>query len=108
MGISISWHAYTLAWFAIISQFLLVVYVNGDFNYKEALTKSIIFLEAQRSGKLPPHHRPSWRGDSALDDGKLDNVRTQYISISIYIHTVNVLLVFHGFNLFFLYIRIYV
>ena len=46
------------------------VYVNAQFDYKDALTKSIIFLEAQRSGKLPPNHRPPWRGDSALDDGK--------------------------------------
>ncbi|KAF8393624.1 hypothetical protein HHK36_021869 [Tetracentron sinense] len=38
------------------------VVVNGDFYYKDALTKSIIFLEAQRSGKLPPNSRPSWRG----------------------------------------------
>ncbi|KAL0557407.1 hypothetical protein IC582_005945 [Cucumis melo] len=49
--------------------------VNADLNYKDALTKSLIFLEAQRSGKLPPNHRPAWRGDSALDDGKLANVR---------------------------------
>ncbi|KAK7351318.1 hypothetical protein VNO77_10672 [Canavalia gladiata] len=48
-----------------------MVHVNGDFNYKEALTKSLIFLEAQRSGKLPSNNRVPWRGDSALDDGKL-------------------------------------
>ncbi|XP_028234424.1 endoglucanase 16-like [Glycine soja] len=48
--------------------------VKGDFNYKEALTKSLIFLEAQRSGKLPSNNRVPWRGDSALDDGKLVNV----------------------------------
>ncbi|KAK3021309.1 hypothetical protein RJ639_046880 [Escallonia herrerae] len=47
---------------------------GGGFDYQDALTKSIIFLEAQRSGKLPPNHRPSWRGDSALQDGKLANV----------------------------------
>ncbi|KAJ4842070.1 hypothetical protein Tsubulata_039963 [Turnera subulata] len=52
----------------------LVVSVNAHFNYKDALTKSIIFLEAQRSGKLPPNHRPAWRGDSGLDDGKLASV----------------------------------
>ncbi|XP_022933062.1 endoglucanase 16-like [Cucurbita moschata] len=46
----------------------------AQFNYKDALTKCLIFLEAQRSGKLPPNHRPPWRGDSALDDGKLANV----------------------------------
>ncbi|GMI88529.1 glycosyl hydrolase 9A4 [Hibiscus trionum] len=49
--------------------------VSGhDFNYKEALTKSLIFLEAQRSGKLPPNNRLNWRGDSALEDGKEVNV----------------------------------
>ncbi|TQE01452.1 hypothetical protein C1H46_012932 [Malus baccata] len=53
----------------------LVLSVHGTgINYKDALTKSIIFLEAQRSGKLPPNHRPAWRGDSALDDGKEANV----------------------------------
>lgn len=41
-----------------------------NLDYKDALTKSIIFLEAQRSGKLPPNNRLPWRGDSALDDGK--------------------------------------
>ena len=48
----------------------------GGFNYHDALTKSIIFLEAQRSGKLPPNNRVKWRGDSGLEDGKLANVRT--------------------------------
>ncbi|RLM59105.1 endoglucanase 8 [Panicum miliaceum] len=47
---------------------------GGGFNYKDALTKSIIFLEAQRSGKLPPNNRVKWRGDSGLEDGKLANV----------------------------------
>ncbi|KAB2019388.1 hypothetical protein ES319_D08G295600v1 [Gossypium barbadense] len=48
---------------------------NGhNFNYKEALTKSLMFLEAQRSGKLPADNRIHWRGDSALDDGKEANV----------------------------------
>ncbi|XP_015884372.2 endoglucanase 16 [Ziziphus jujuba] len=64
--------AIVMAWLSLFQGFLVAV--NGDFNYKEALTKSIIFLEAQRSGKLPPNHRPAWRGDSALDDGKLANV----------------------------------
>ncbi|CAN8318453.1 unnamed protein product [Cochlearia groenlandica] len=38
-------------------------------NYVEALTKSLLYFEAQRSGKLPPHQRVNWRGDSALRDG---------------------------------------
>ncbi|KAL9233958.1 hypothetical protein vseg_008889 [Gypsophila vaccaria] len=43
-------------------------------NYTEALSKSIIFLECQRSGKLPNNSRVNWRGDSALNDGKQANV----------------------------------
>lgn len=64
--------AYILLCFYLVESYFLVV--NAEFNYQDALTKSIIFLEEQRSGKLPPNHRPSWRGDSALQDGKLANV----------------------------------
>lgn len=48
---------------------------GGGFDYKDALAKTIIFLEAQRSGKLPPNNRVKWRGDSGLEDGKLAHVR---------------------------------
>ncbi|KAI8767426.1 endoglucanase E-4 [Biomphalaria glabrata] len=37
-------------------------------NYTDALGKSILFYEAQRSGKLPANNRVPWRGDSALND----------------------------------------
>ncbi|XP_058185767.1 endoglucanase 16 [Rhododendron vialii] len=64
-----------VAWLVLLGGgFDLLIGVNGEFDYGDALTKSIIFLEAQRSGKLPANHRPSWRGDSALQDGKLANV----------------------------------
>lgn len=39
------------------------------FNYAEALQKSVWFYDAQRSGKLPPDNRVSWRADSAVRDG---------------------------------------
>jgi len=42
----------------------------GKFNYGDALGKSFLFYEAQRSGKLPADNRVPWRGDSALNDGK--------------------------------------
>ncbi|XWS70174.1 hypothetical protein CRYUN_Cryun03dG0026100 [Craigia yunnanensis] len=62
-----------VAWLALFQGYLVIV--NGhNLNYKEALTKSLIFLEAQRSGKLPPNNRLPWRGHSALDDGKEANV----------------------------------
>ena len=38
------------------------------YNYAEVLQKSILFYEAQRSGKLPANNRIPWRGDSALQD----------------------------------------
>lgn len=41
----------------------------ASFNYAEALQKSILFYEAQQSGKKPSWNRVSWRGDSALTDG---------------------------------------
>jgi len=42
---------------------------QGDFNYGEALQKSILFYYAQRSGDLPDTNPFPWRGDSALNDG---------------------------------------
>ncbi|KAJ6775775.1 ENDO-14-BETA-GLUCANASE [Salix koriyanagi] len=45
--------------------------MNGavSHDYGAALTKSLLYYEAQRSGKLPPHQRVLWRGDSGLVDG---------------------------------------
>jgi endoglucanase len=42
---------------------------TGTLRYGEALQKSFLFYEAQRSGKLPTNNRIEWRGDSALKDG---------------------------------------
>lgn len=38
-------------------------------DYGDALSKSIVFFEGQRSGKLPSSQRIAWRKDSALQDG---------------------------------------
>ncbi|VFQ82848.1 unnamed protein product [Cuscuta campestris] len=50
---------------------------NGaaSFDYKDALSKAILFFEGQRAGKLPSSQRVKWRGDSALDDGKPEKVK---------------------------------
>ncbi|KAI3927056.1 hypothetical protein MKW92_049551 [Papaver armeniacum] len=50
--------------------------INGHHhhNYKEALTKSILFFEGQRSGKLPSTQRMKWRKDSAVNDGQYAGV----------------------------------
>ncbi|MCL7028786.1 hypothetical protein MKW94_014135, partial [Papaver nudicaule] len=42
-------------------------------SYADALEKSIMFFEGQRSGKLPPNQRVTWRGDSGLKDGSTEN-----------------------------------
>ncbi len=42
---------------------------TGEFNYAEAIQKSLYFYDAQRSGDLPENFRVSWRSDSALNDG---------------------------------------
>jgi hypothetical protein len=85
--------AVAFAWLALFQGSFVVV--NGQFNYKDALTKSIVFLEAQRSGKLPASNRLAWRGDSALEDGKLANVP---LSLSL---SLSVLFFIHFFPLFF-------
>ena len=41
---------------------------NSPTNYKEVLRLSLLFYEAQRSGRLPVDNRIPWRGDSALED----------------------------------------
>ncbi|KAL8200960.1 hypothetical protein R6Q57_012299 [Mikania cordata] len=43
-------------------------------QYSDALTKSILFFQGQRSGKLPADQRVKWRADSALHDGSSANV----------------------------------
>src|SRR5262245_38662383 len=40
------------------------------FYYAEALQKALFFFDAQRSGDLPTGFRVTWRGDSALNDGR--------------------------------------
>ncbi|MFS8029857.1 putative cellulase [Helianthus anomalus] len=46
----------------------------GVHDYRQALTKSILFFEAQRSGYLPGNQRVKWRGHSGLMDGKVNGV----------------------------------
>jgi endoglucanase len=42
---------------------------QGSTNYGEALQKSILFYEAQQTGKLPEWNRFPWRGNSTPKDG---------------------------------------
>lgn len=43
-------------------------------DYADALSKSILFFEGQRSGFLPSNQRQKWRANSGLSDGWTYNV----------------------------------
>ena len=61
-----------LAVFVTFSLFFSPTFSAHD--YANALKKSILFFEGQRSGKLPPDQRLRWRRDSALHDGSTAGV----------------------------------
>ncbi|KAJ6688618.1 ENDOGLUCANASE [Salix koriyanagi] len=48
---------------------MAMVTTVASHDYGDALTKSILFFEGQRSGKLPSTQRMTWRKDSGLRDG---------------------------------------
>lgn len=66
---------------------VLLVLRRGDaaFDYGLALTKSLLYFEAQRSGRLPTDQRVQWRDDSALTDGNDANVRYIFPGDSLYL-----------------------
>ncbi|XP_078169682.1 cellulase 3 [Carex rostrata] len=63
----------------ICSLMLIVIGVahttaTSTVDYRGALSKSLVFFEAQRSGKLPHLASLSWRSSSGLNDGSTENV----------------------------------
>ncbi|CAM6036387.1 unnamed protein product [Sphagnum compactum] len=40
-----------------------------QYDYGDALMRSLLYFEGQRSGKLPTQQRVTWRGNSGLSDG---------------------------------------
>ena len=45
-----------------------------DYNYGDALSKSLLFYELQESGKMEDDIRTNWKGDSCMNDGKDNGV----------------------------------
>ncbi|KAJ4781412.1 Endoglucanase [Rhynchospora pubera] len=64
------------SYFLLFCIFLLLNHhcATATFNYADALEKSILFFEAQRSGQLPANQRVTWRGNSGLSDGSSNQV----------------------------------
>ncbi|KAK8537929.1 hypothetical protein V6N13_096274 [Hibiscus sabdariffa] len=53
---------------------LCLPFAFAGHDYSQALSKSILFFEAQRSGYLPRNQRITWRANSGLNDGKASGV----------------------------------
>lgn len=53
------------------------------FDYADALTKSLLYFEAQRSGRLPYNQRVTWRDNSGLTDGLEQGVSMMFTAICI-------------------------
>ncbi|XP_074338025.1 endoglucanase 24-like [Apium graveolens] len=53
---------------------ILPTYDSSYLNYADALSKSILFFQGQRSGFLPGDQRLSWRQNSGLGDGYSESV----------------------------------
>ncbi|KAJ8763358.1 hypothetical protein K2173_002241 [Erythroxylum novogranatense] len=47
----------------------LPLFLSSYHDYNDALSKSILFFEGQRSGYLPQDQRVTWRANSGLSDG---------------------------------------
>ncbi|KAL6549861.1 Endoglucanase [Orobanche minor] len=62
--------------FLVLGFLLLLIFPQAlaVHDYKDALSKSILFFEAQRSGYLPQDQRVQWRSHSGLEDGKTSGV----------------------------------
>ncbi len=70
-------YLFLLAFLVALSCFPSAGLTAASFNYAEALQKSILFYEAQRSGSLSTSSIPTrltWRGDAQLTDGQAEGL----------------------------------
>lgn len=56
------------SWCLLLSLFAISASARA-FDYADALRKSLLYFEAQRSGRLPYNQRVTWRDHSGLTDG---------------------------------------
>ncbi|XP_015080552.1 endoglucanase 11-like [Solanum pennellii] len=56
-------------WISLIFTFGFVIPFIQSLDYSDALSKSLLYFEAQRSGRLPYNQRAIWRHHSGLTDG---------------------------------------
>ncbi|GMJ10359.1 glycosyl hydrolase 9B8 [Hibiscus trionum] len=66
----LSQNKFLLHWCStLLLSFLAIFPSTQSFNYGEALSKSLLYFESQRSGHLPHSQRATWRHHSGLTDG---------------------------------------
>ncbi|CAH8347511.1 unnamed protein product [Eruca vesicaria subsp. sativa] len=64
----------SLFFLALLFSSILTGNVDANPNYREALSKSLLFFQGQRSGRLPRDQQVSWRASSGLSDGSTAHV----------------------------------
>jgi hypothetical protein len=68
--------AFRTYFFTVLAWLCVIITIGhgqpGGFDYKEVVEKSLLFFEAQRTGRLPSSNRIPWRGDSFLNDSGLN------------------------------------
>ena len=60
---------------AVVAVSLAAAAATAAHDYGDALSKSLLYFEAQRSGRLPHGQRVAWRDHSGLTDGLEQRVR---------------------------------
>ncbi|KHG22873.1 hypothetical protein F383_28599 [Gossypium arboreum] len=68
--LSLLHHHHRQQFFLFVSLVFSPLVRCGHHDYSDALSKSILFFEGQRSGVLPRDQRMKWREDSGLSDGR--------------------------------------
>lgn len=57
-----------MKYLVLVMSILMTSVVAQNYNYAEVIEKSLLFYEAQRTGRLPANNRIPWRGDSFVTD----------------------------------------
>lgn len=68
---------------SLITLIFLIPFCES-FNYGQALSKSLLYFESQRSGRLPHNQRVTWRHHSGLTDGLEQGVHNYTLHITYY------------------------
>jgi len=69
-------------WAVLLISIFPILNTGLALDYGDALKKSLLYFESQRSGRLPYNQRVTWRHHSGLTDGLEQGVSINLISLS--------------------------